>query len=415
MSTTFDTRALTEQLDMQTAEANRIAATFKVDEKGRFDIASAQYNDYKTAVNTAKEIKSLLDSAGELAAMREFLDAPVGRSEAASDVGGVEFKSLGDAFVESADFRKLAGGEYDGRNRLRAQMEGKSIFNLSGGSSTVPSLGQAQNLGIAEQAKRKFHIRDLFPKSTTKMTVLYGVRETGWTNAADQVPQRNGNAWGKAAKSDLTLTSVLYPVAEVAHTLDAHKNILSDEPRLKTFINTRMVEGVKYREDFELLHGTGGAEKVTGIFNTTGVQEYTGKATDKYSIQVRRAITRALLAEYDPTGLVISPEMWEAVEIETDDNGAFRVAVQVAIGAEKRVWRLNVVETTAMADENFLIGSFGMGAQLHDRESVSVSVSSENGTNFEDGVVSFRADERVALEVPRPESFVVGSWTAPTP
>src|SRR5690606_26743524 len=104
-------------------------------------------------------------------------------------------------------------------------------------------------------------------------------------------------------------------------------------------------------------------------------------------------------------------------EIETDDNGAFRVAVAVAIGAEKRIWRLNVVETTAMAADKFLLGAFGMGAQLHDRESVKISVSTENADNFERGLVTVRADERVALEVMRPESFVYGTFTpyaAPT-
>ena len=102
------------------------------------------------------------------------------------------------------------------------------------------------------------------------------------------------------------------------------------------------------------------------------------------------------------------------IEVEVDTTGAFRVAVSVAIGAEKRIWRLNVVETTAMSNTKFLIGAFGMGAQLHDRESVSVKVSTENSDNMERGVVTFLGSERLALEVPRPESFVVGTWTAPS-
>ncbi|MEV4867987.1 phage major capsid protein [Streptomyces syringium] len=180
----------------------------------------------------------------------------------------------------------------------------------------------------------------------------------------------------------------MYPASEIAHLLDAHKNVLSDEPRLKTFINSRMIEGVKYQEDWDLLHSVGDGQYLTDIFNTPGVQQYRGLKTDQFSVQIRRTITRALLAEYDPTGIVLSPT--------------------------KRVWRLDVVETTAMADNNFLIGAFGLGAQLHDRENVSVTVSSENADNFEKGLITFRADERVALEVPRPESFVIGTWTDPT-
>lgn len=413
--TGINRKELTEALATQTAEAERIASTFKVDEKGRFAIGTDQAAGYRTAVANAKEIKSLLDSHDEVGSLRSYLDAPEGTPAAASGFsgGGAEYKSIGDMFVENEGVRKVAGSldNWQG-GRVSARMEGKSIFNLSGGTATVPGLGTAQHLQLAEQSKRKFHVRDLFPKSKTGAAVLYGVRETGWVNNAEAVAQSTaGVAGAKAKKSQLNFTSVMYPVAEVAHTINVHKNILADEPRLRTFLNTRMVEGVKYAEDEDLLFGAGGAEKITGIANTPGIQAYAGLVTDKQSVQVRRAITKALLAEYDPTGLVISPEMWEQIEVEEDDNGAFRVAVAVAVGAEKRVWRLNVVETTAMSDEQYLLGAFGMGAQLHDREVVSVSISSDNGTNFEDGLVTVRADERVALEVPRPESFVLGTWT----
>jgi len=418
--------AMQADLQAKNAEASRISSTFKADDQGRFEIAADQYADYTKAVNAAKEVKSRIDTMQEAEALREFGERPIGVSEAAADAGArtesLEGKSLADLFIESDAYLEAKSHGFRGDPRITANIEGKSIFNLSAGTSTVQSLGQAQHLGIAEQAKRKMHIRDLFPKSSTKAAVLYGVRETGWVNNAAQVKQRyaadgssaatggDTDVFGRAPKSKLQLTSVLYPVAEIKHSLDAHQNILSDEGRLRTFINTRMLEGVKYAEDNDLLHSVGDGEKITGLFNTTGVQQYTGLASDKKSVQVRRAITKALLAEYDPSGLVVSPEMFEQIEVEEDGNGAFRVAVSVAIGAEKRIWRLNVVETTAMANENFLVGAFGLGAQLHDRESVSVKVSTEHGENFTDGACTFLATERVALEVPRPESFIVGTW-----
>jgi HK97 family phage major capsid protein len=305
-------------------------------------------------------------------------------------------------------------------------MEGKSIFSLSAGTQTHPALGGVEDLGITEAQRRKMHIRDLFPKATTKNAILQGIRETGWVNNAAQVPERRAadgtsaptgadtDVFGRAPRSKLTLAPVSFPVAEIAHMLDGHKNILSDEPRLKQFINSRLIEGIKFAEDYDLLHSIGGdGQSITGLFNTPGVQQYTGVNTDKFSIQMRRAMTKALLAEYEPTGIVLSPSMWEQVEVETDNNGAFRVALQVAVGAVKRVWRVNVVETTAMPDDKYLLGAFGMGAQIYDRENVSVTVSSENSDNFERGVLTFRADERLALEVSRPESFVIGSWTTP--
>ncbi len=66
----------------------------------------------------------------------------------------------------------------------------------------------------------------------------------------------------------------------------------------------------------------------------------------------------------------------------------------------------------AINQGKFLIGSFGLGARLYDREQVSVQVSTENRDNFERGVVTMRGSERIGLEVPRPESFVYGSFKA---
>lgn len=418
--------ALNEQLSVKSAEAERIAAAFP-HEDGKFAISSEMYRDFQKAVGEADEIKSAIATLERHDAHRAYLngdaEAPVGATDAGSRFHGDEVKTLADAFIESKAFGNARSAGFESFGKIRAEIEGKSIYNFSGGTVEHQALGSVDNRGIYERAMRKMHIRDLFPKSTTKSPVLYGVRETGWVNNAAQVNQRyaadgtspatgaDSDVWGRAPKSKITLEPVMFPVGAIKHSLDAHKYILDDEGRLRTFLNTRMLDGVKYAEDVDLLHSTGSAEKITGLFNTPGIQQYnpTG-TTDKHSVQVRRAITKALLAEYDPSGLIISPNLWESIEVEEDNTGAFRVAVAVAVGAEKRVWRLNVVETTAMSDLNYVVGAFGMGAQLHDRLAVSVSVSSENAQNFEDGIVTFLAEERVAFEVSRPESFVVGTW-----
>jgi HK97 family phage major capsid protein len=424
-------RSLKSQLNEKSAEAERIAGTFK-EENGAFVVSTEQRNAYVKAVKDAQEIKGLIDAATGAEALGQYLDAPAGSSAAGQYYGGggsgsdTEVKTLGDMFVASDAYQAAARAQFKDRPFIRAEMEGKSIFSLTAGTQTHAALGGVQDLGITDAQRRKFHIRDLFPKATTKNAVLQGIRETGWVNNAAQVAERRAadgtsaptgldtDVFGRAPRSKLTLQPVSFPVSEIAHMLDGHKNILSDEPRLKQFINSRLIEGIKFAEDWDLLHSVGtDGTKITGLFNTTGVQTYTGQNSDKFSIQMRRAMTKALLAEYEPTGVVLSPTMWEQVEVETDDNGAFRVALQVAVGAQKRVWRVNVVETTAMPDDKYLLGSFGMGAQIYDRENVSVTVSSENSDNFERGVLTFRADERLALEVSRPESFVIGTWTDP--
>jgi HK97 family phage major capsid protein len=83
----------------------------------------------------------------------------------------------------------------------------------------------------------------------------------------------------------------------------------------------------------------------------------------------------------------------------------------VAIGAEKRVWRLAVIDTPVMAQGRYLLGSWGYGAKLFDRETVVVQASTEHGQNFIEGTVTIKATERIGLACDRPESFVFGTFT----
>ena len=80
------------------------------------------------------------------------------------------------------------------------------------------------------------------------------------------------------------------------------------------------------------------------------------------------------------------------------------------------LWGLPVVATEAQAFEGrFLTGAFRTGAQLFDREDANVVISTENADDFEKNLISIRCEERVALAVKRPEAFIYGPFTVPTP
>lgn len=62
-----------------------------------------------------------------------------------------------------------------------------------------------------------------------------------------------------------------------------------------------------------------------------------------------------------------------------------------------------------MVSGQFLTGAFSLAAQIFDRMDIEVLLSTENDKDFENNMVSIRAEERLALAVYRPESFVTGS------
>lgn len=391
---------------------------------GGLVISPEEHAKFTKTAAEAKQIRSLLEAETLTGELGEYLTAPAADPASTKDFGvdAVATKSLSDVFIDSDEYKSAKELGFNRRGTITANApEGlsithfgqKDISRLSGGTVAVDTFGRPQHIGLQEKAVRQFHVRDLFPKATTRSPLLYGVRETGYTTGADQVTQRNvgDTDWSTKPSSTISFTPVQFPVATIAHHITVHRQVLEDEPRLRSFIEGRMVDGVMYREDTEMLFGAGGAEKITGIFNTTGVQTYSGLWSDKKSVQVRRSATQAFLAEYEPSGVVVHPTDFEEIEVEETDDGAFRVAISVAVGAEKRLWRLNVVETTAMTAGSFLVGAFGMGAMVYDREMVSVQASTEHATNFTQNLVTILCEERVALEVSRPESFVAGTFT----
>lgn len=232
--------------------------------------------------------------------------------------------------------------------------------------------------------------------------------------AADGVAPPTGgptDTWGRLKRSQIQFEPYTRPISEIGHYETVHKNTLADESQLRGILERDLIDGVKLKEDEQILFGDGVGENLLGIVQTPGIQLYTGLASDKKTVEVRRALTRAILSYYDPSGVVMHPLDFEDIETEEDKQGGSRVAVSVAIGAEKRVWRLAVIDTPVMAQGRYLLGSWGYGAKLFDRETVVVQPSTEHGSNFIEGTVTIKATERIGLSCDRPESFVFGAFT----
>lgn len=403
---------------------------------GHLVLTKKQHADYVKAVNDAQDIRDLISAEEKASGIFEYLDAPQGTPSAGRDASErrqAGTKTLSQEFLASEAYSEMkargfrVGGTFSmeaGLPELSRGAQMKDVYSAMGGDVAIPAIGQGQNLGWTERMLRPGRVRDLFPAETTQAAMLYGIRETGYTNRAATVPQRTAadgtaatgaatDVYGLKPKSDLSIVPVTYPISTIAHIMYIHKATLDDEPRIRGILDRDMVDGVKMAEDDQILYGDGIGDNLTGLMNTDGIQTYSGLAADKRSAQVRRAATRAILAYFQPTGVVVHPFDWESIELETTTYGSYTVAVSVAVGGEKRMWRLAVTDTPAMRQGDALVGSFGIGAKLYDREQVNVQISTENRDMFERNAYTLRAEERLGLVVDRPESFVHLTFTTP--
>lgn len=418
------------------ADLNRITSSGFASEDGGLVVSSKAEAEFKSLIGESKKIQATLGYLTEAESLAQYVDAPASgaagaRQGGGGGGGGAQFKSLGEMFVESAEFKGRDGyrmredfavnGDLGAYFRSNGQVEGKDIYTAIGGQQTRYSFGQVESSPLMPRPMRTQRVRDLFPVASTAANLIQYVRVMGFAggvNAAKTVPERETvggiTNFGLKPHTSLEFQPAESPVRTIAHYEVAHRNILDDEPQLRSVIDTELLYGLRLAEDDQLLNGDGLGENVLGILKTPGIQTYPGVAlpspvqpTDTYIDAIRRAATRVWLANYEATGIVVHPFDWERMELTKDANGNYVAAVNVQVGAEKRLWQLPVTATPAMQEGKALVGAFGLGAKVYDRQQGNIRVSDQHADYFIRNAVVVLAEERVALVVPRPESFVM--------
>jgi HK97 family phage major capsid protein len=433
----FDESRLTElqgALREKMTANNDIADSFRT-EDGAIIIDSERKAAFDTNMGEIKEIKSLIDSMEDMQRVSDWgSEAPVESLAAAAsaDQAGTlasvvvptGVKSLGEAFIESDEFKSMmnrGSGTMDSPYNVKNLYEGD--YNVKDVYSALPSgtpaaFGTIQRDPIITQQHRRTRVRDLFPTRRTNAAVIEYFRMSGFTNAASTVPERVSSAFGAKPQTTMAFTGVQAPVRTIAHWEAAHRNVLADEPQLRSIIDNELLYGLRLHEDYQILSGAGTSEDLTGILNTSGIQTYAWSAgatlpvKDTKADAIRRAATLSFLAYYEPTGVILNPNDWEDIELVKDSNGQYLMAVSIVQGAEARIWRIPVVDTPAIASGTALIGSFGQGAQLYDREEATIRVSEQHSDFFVRNAIVVLAEQRLALAVKRPESFVKVTFDA---
>src|SRR5690606_16006781 len=182
-------------------------------------------------------------------------------------------------------------------------------------------------------------------------------------------------------------------------------------------IDQRLIYGLAYYEENQLLNGDGTGQNLHGILpqaTAFAVPAGTVTPTPMTAIDTLRiAMLQAALAEYPATGHVLNPIDWAGIELTKDSEGRYIIGNPQGT-AQPTMWGLPVVSTQAMTAGSFLTGAFKLGAQIFDRWDARVEVGYVND-DFIRNLVTILAEERLALAVYRPEAFVTGSINPAAP
>ncbi|GHW90104.1 phage major capsid protein [Vibrio cholerae] len=348
---------------------------------------------------TRASVDKLLIQQGELQARLQEAEQKMLNS--GKDNGEEEFRSAGLIVAESLSSEGIASN-FRGQRRIQMPRSAITSTTGSGGALVAPD----RRPGIIGIPERQMTIRDLIAPGTTTSNMIQYVKETGFTNNAAPVAESTPKPY-----SDITTSLENASVQTIAHLMKASRQILDDASALASFIDARARYGLMLKEEGQLLYGNGTGANLHGLIPQASAYAAPSGAevtTEQRIDRLRLAILQAALAEYPATGIVLHPTDWATIELLKDNTGKYIIG-NPQNGTEPTLWRLPVVSTQSINQNAFLVGAFNLGAQIYDRMDIEVLVSTENDKDFENNMVTLRAEERLAFAVYRPEAFVTGA------
>jgi HK97 family phage major capsid protein len=231
-----DLKALTTQLT--TIEGQMAKAADEVKKNGE-TLQAEMKNLGKATAETTTKVDDALLKHGELAKAHGETASRLTEIEQKlaarrSEQEPVAPKSMGERFVESAEFKG-----FKGKGAIRVQMNRADITNVTGTVGNNTSQGNslvtaARVPGIVTPPERQLTIRSLIAPGQTDQGMQEFVQETGFTNNAGVVTEG-----ATKPKSDLTFELKNAPVRTIAHIFKASRTILDDAPALRSSNHAR--------------------------------------------------------------------------------------------------------------------------------------------------------------------------------
>lgn len=365
-----------------------------------------------------KANKEIADAGKESAETRSALDK-IGDKLTTLGDKMLEIEQKGSAWFDEGTPTETLGQQFVKCDQVKAVREGRQVSaRMEVKTAIINATGQNQPLvpahrlpGVVHEPMRVLRIRDILPGGQTSSNMIEYAKENVFTNNAG--PQVGGSpeAFENVTKpeSAITFTLATAAVATIAHFIPASKQILDDAPGLASYIDSRMIYGLRLKEDDELLNGTGSNGEVTGM--VTGQTAFVNSASPNYTTPLdilRDSIRQAHVSEYQPDGIVLNPLDWSIIELSKDSQGRYLFANPQS-AAQPMVWGLPVVLSNSMTAGTFLTIA-SQSCQIFDREEANVQISLEDSTNFQKNMCTIRAEERLAFVTYRAQGLVGGSF-----
>lgn len=252
----------------------------------------------------------------------------------------------------------------------------------------------------------KPRIRELIPtQNTDRPSVIY---YRGLTAASAATAVAEG---ADKPESSPTWESVTVPMTKIAHYGKVNDEVIADFAGWMEVIGGEMLSGIVDAENDMLLNGTGTPPQFQGLLNVTGIQTQAFSNNNIETVALAATKLRTGAAFVEPDVVVMHPSNWQTVSLfrvggSTTTDGPF--LVNPLTTPALTLWGIPVVLTTRIAAGTALVANLKTAAEVYVRQDVTLDVHPGGGgeAEWKANKTLIRAEERIALTVPRPKAIV---------
>lgn len=297
-------------------------------------------------------------------------------------------------------------------NSHAARFELKSSDMTMANTFTGVVAGETVIPDVKFDPSRAVHIRSLIPNGTTDAQTIRFPKESAYTDNAAATAQ--GSTLGQ---SDFDITATSVNVEKIGTFMRITEEMLADTPQLTSYLSARVPSKVLSKEDEEILSGDGSSPNLSGLrtdgtaFTTSsGGQFYQAiESANEYDVLIV-ALNQLALLNYQADSIIVNPTDFHKIVLLKSTANEY-LKNQVIQGIQPAINGVPITLSTAMPAGKFLVGNLAQATQLWIRDGLGVEFSREDSTNFRDGFVTVRAQERAALTTYQPNAIVQGTFS----
>ena len=276
-------------------------------------------------------------------------------------------------------------------------------------ANPLPNGIRAANRGMIMPINQRLFLRDVIPTGNTNLAAIGYLQEAGYTNNTAIV-----QPGAIKPQSEITFANRLLNMKKMAHSFRVDEEMLDDVDGLEAYLRERGLWGLAIKEEAELLAGDGTADDLDGLVMPQNRTAYVGTTVPGVTPtnamdDIRVAIAQAEAVEIPASAIIMNRLDAAALDLEKDADGKY---LHPAFSGNT-AWGLPVVRTNGLAQGQFIVGAFVGNAMIWQRKGVEVRKSTEDRDNFIRNKVTILIEERLNLEVLRPEGIVAGTLTVP--